>query len=76
MLKRMKKNTRTKSTESPFRPDFELICSGFHVLSNLTAHVVNRLLLEKRKTIPKFLNGKILFKNETLQILNFIPDVN
>ena len=35
--------------------------------------MVNRLLREKRKTIQKILSGKKLFKNVTLQILNFIP---
>ena len=42
-------------------------------LSHLSAHMVNRLLRENRKTIPKFLSGKNIFKNVTLQILNFIP---
>ena len=42
-------------------------------LSHLSAHVVNRLLRENRKTILKILNGKKLFKNVTLQILNFFP---
>ena len=40
---------------------------------NLCVHVVNRLLHEKWKTIPKFVSGKQLLKNLTLQILNFIP---
>ena len=35
-------------------------------------HVVNRLLRENRKSIPKFLSGKNFFKNVNLQILNFI----
>ena len=34
--------------------------------------MVNRLLLENRKSIPIFFNGIKLFKNVTLQILNFI----
>ena len=42
-------------------------------LSHLSVHVVNRLLRENRKSIPKFLSGKKLFKNVTVQILNFIP---
>ena len=42
-------------------------------MSHLSAHVVNRLLRENRKTILKFLSGKKLLKNVTLQILNFIP---
>ena len=37
-------------------------------LSHFSAHVVNHLLREKRKSIPKTLNRKILFKNVTLQI--------
>ena len=41
-------------------------------LSHLTAHVVNRLLREKRKSVPNYFNGKKLLKNVTLQILNFI----
>ena len=41
-------------------------------LSHLNAHVVNRLLRENRKSIPKLFNGKKLLKNVTLQILNFI----
>ena len=41
--------------------------------ASLSAHVVNHLLRKNRKTIPKFLSGKKLFKNVTLQILNFIP---
>ena len=39
----------------------------------ISEHVVNRLLRKNQKTIPKFLSGKKLFKNVTLQILNFIP---
>ena len=38
----------------------------------ISAHVVNRLLRENRKSIPIFCNGKTLLKNKTLQILNFI----
>ena len=41
-------------------------------LKTRTAHVVNRLLRENRKSIPIFFNGKKLFKNVTLQILNVI----
>ena len=41
-------------------------------MSHLSEHMVNRLLLENRKSIPKFFNGKKLLKNVTLQILNFI----
>ena len=41
-------------------------------LSHLSVRVVNHLLCENRKSIPKFFNGKKLFKNVTLQILNFI----
>ena len=44
-----------------------------YTLSHLSAHVVNRLLCENWKTIPKYLSGKKLFKNVTLQILNFNP---
>ena len=39
-------------------------------LFHLSAHVVNCLLRENQKTIPKILSDK----NATLQILNFIPD--
>ena len=43
-------------------------------LSHLSAHVVNHLLRENRKSIPKVLSGKKLLKYLlTLQILNFIP---
>ena len=42
-------------------------------VSHLIVHVVNRLLPENRKSIPNYLMLKTLFKNETLQILNFIP---
>ena len=42
-------------------------------LSPLSAHVVNRLLRENRKSIPNFLMVKqTFFKNVTLQMLNFI----
>ena len=41
-------------------------------LAHLSAHVVNRLLRENWKSIPIFFNGKKIFKNVTLQILNFI----
>ena len=51
----------------------QYIFTKTHVVSRLSAHVVNRLLRENRKTIPKFLSGKKLLKNVTLQILNFIP---
>ena len=37
-------------------------------LSYLSAHMVNRLLRENRKSIPNFFNDKKLFKNVTLQI--------
>ena len=43
------------------------------LLSHLSAHVVNHLLRENGKTIPKLLSSTKLFKNVTLQILNFIP---
>ena len=43
-------------------------------LPHLSAHVVNRLLRENWKPIPKFLSGKKLFKNVTLQILKFYPN--
>ena len=43
-----------------------------YTLSHLSAHVVNRLLRENRKTMTQVLSG-ILFKNVTIQILNFIP---
>ena len=42
-----------------------------YTLSRLSAHMVNRLLRENRKSIPN-LSGKKLFKNVTLRILNFI----
>ena len=44
-----------------------------YTLFYLSAHVVNRLLRENWNTIPKFLSGKILLKNVTVQILNFTP---
>ena len=34
--------------------------------------MVNRLLCENRKSFPMFFDGKKLFKNVTLQILNVI----
>ena len=40
--------------------------------SHLSVHLVNRLLSENRKSIPKTIKGKNLLKNVTLQILNFI----
>ena len=40
-------------------------------LTHLSAHVVNRLLRENRKSITKHFNGKIT-ENVTLQILNLI----
>ena len=43
-----------------------------YTLSHLSAHVVNRLLRENRKTMTQVLSGT-LFKNVTIQILNFIP---
>ena len=42
-------------------------------MSHLSAHVVDCLLHENQKTIPKFWSGKKLLKYVTLQILNFIP---
>ena len=42
-------------------------------LFHLSEHMVNRHLRKNRKAIPKILSGKTLFKNVTLQILNFIP---
>ena len=42
-------------------------------ISVRTWYIVNRLLCENRKSIPKFLKGKKLLKNVTLQILNYIP---
>ena len=41
-------------------------------LSHLSAHMVNRLLRENRKSIPNLFNAKKLVKNVTRQILNFI----
>ena len=52
---------------------------GYGVLQNssekntLSAHVVNRLLRENRKTIPKILSGKKLFKNVTPPDFKFYP---
>ena len=43
-----------------------------YTLSHLSLHVLNRPLRENRKFIPKCFNGKRLFKNVTLKILNFI----
>ena len=40
-------------------------------LSHFSAHVVNHLLSENRKTILKILSGKKLLKNVTLQIFLF-----
>ena len=37
-------------------------------LSHLSAHMVNRLLRENRKSIPKMFNGRKHLKNVTLQI--------
>ena len=48
------------------------MCWNDQTLSHLSAHVVNRLLHENRKSIPKFLSGKNTSKNVTLQALNFI----
>ena len=47
--------------------------SHLSLLSHLSVRVVNRLLRENLKSFPKFLSGKKLLKNVTLQILNFIP---
>ena len=59
-----------------FRFLYKLSCYGPltapKLVSHLSAHVVNRLLCENRKSIPISFNGKKLFKNVTLQILNFI----
>ena len=41
-------------------------------LSHLSAQVINRLLRENRKAIPKRLSVN-LFKNISLHILNFYP---
>ena len=46
--------------------------TNMYTLSHLRVHMVNRLLHENRKSIPKCFNGKKLFKTVTLQILNFI----
>ena len=43
-----------------------------HLNSHLSVHLVNRLLRENWKSIPKLLSGKNFFKNVTLQILNYI----
>ena len=51
-------------------PSLTLYCNRN---SHLSVHIVNRLLRENQKTIPKYLSGKKLLKNVTLQILNFIP---
>ena len=43
-------------------------CPTSKLFSHLSAHMVNRLLCENRKSIPKSFNGKKLLKNITLQI--------
>ena len=42
-------------------------------LSHLSAHVVNRLLRENRKTIPKFLSGKKTFQKYNPPDFKFYP---
>ena len=44
-------------------------------MRHLSAHVVNRLMIARKPEYrhPKILSGKNIFKNVTLQILNFIP---
>ena len=74
---------RTKNTEelkvhmkcTPFVGCYLKFCLHCIFLNSVSSqsHVVNRLLRENRKTIPKFLNGKKLYKKITLQILSFIP---
>ena len=63
----------TKRQNGQKDADYQSNTSRLLKLSHLSAHVVNRLLRENRKTIPKCLSGKTLLKNVTLQILNFIP---
>ena len=41
------------------------------LISVSRAHVLNRLLRENRKSIPKMFNGKNLFKNVTFQVFFF-----
>ena len=43
------------------------------MLSHLNAHVVNRLLRENRKTIPKFLSGKTLLTFKKCNCSKFYP---
>ena len=50
-----------------------IINQGPKILSHFSAHSVNRPLHENWKAIQKFINGKKLTKNVTLQILSFIP---
>ena len=65
------------STRDEFtRPGYEVLQHPFKkkTLSHFSTHLVNHLLRENQKTIPKFLSGKkLFFKNVTIQILNFIP---
>ena len=49
-----------------------LVSEQDKTLSHLSVHMVNHLLHENWKSIPNFFNGKKLFKDVTLQILNFI----
>ena len=42
-------------------------------MSHLSAHVVNRLLPEHRKSVPKFLNGKKLLKKGNPPDFKFYP---
>ena len=51
-----------------FAPTGHLKCIILPKLSHLSVHVVNRLLRENRKSIPKFFHGKKSLKNVTLQI--------
>ena len=62
------KKDRIKTTEKRWRLRFP----HYKSMGAFSAHVVNRLLREKRKSIPKILSGKNLFKNVALKILNFI----
>ena len=57
--------------QTPLKLEMDMLSDT--TLSHVSAHMVNRLLRKNRKTIPKFLIGKKLFKNVTLQILNVIP---
>ena len=46
---------------------------GHKTLSHLSVHMVNRLLRENRKTIPKFLSGEKLFKKCHPSDFKFYP---